>query len=394
MEVELVKRINIGLVVFPLNSDKYECGQFYINQFIRILSPLSDKVITITGNYRDANIPNNVSIYSVKAPMLSTSNEHILKKIYMFLLAQMTISLKLVEMRKDIDVVIFFFSNGSLILPPILAKLLGKKIIVATTGSFSESIKVLYRQDPFMIFYRIMKAIEYLNYELATIITVGSDKMIDELKINKYKNKTHSKKVTSSIDSSNFSIKRKFSQRDNIFGYVGRLSKEKGVIELCKAIPLIISKRNDVKFIIVGDGPLMGDAKRIIQENGCLDKVVFTGWIPNKLVPNYFNLMKFHILPSFTEALGGSNIEAISCGAISIVNNVGGLPDIVVDNETGFVLESNSPEIIAEKINTILEFPLDKLESIQKKGKFFVDNNFSYSSVLKEWQKVFAAISE
>lgn len=386
-------QFNIGLIVFPLKSDKYECGQFYLSQFLEILSPVSDKITVITGNYCPKDTARNVIISSVNAPNICSFNEPMFSKVYRLLLAQFTISSKLIEARKNIDIIILFFSNGFLIFPSILARLLGKKIIVATTGSFSKSTKALYKSNSGWFFYKIINLIERLNFELASIITVGSNNMINDLKINRYDEKIRSKMITSYIDDNIFTIKRNMSQRENIIGYVGRICAEKGIIELTKAIPLIVSQRNDIKFMIIGDGPLMDDVHEIIKENNCSDRVIFTGWIPYRLVPDYFNLMKFHILPSFTEALGGSNIEAMACGAISIVSNVGGLLDIVIDNKTGFVLEGNSSELIAKKINQILDCPKDELESIQIKAKEFINENFTHNKVTRNWQDILNSLS-
>lgn len=79
-----------------------------------------------------------------------------------------------------------------------------------------------------------------------------------------------------------------------------------------------MSKTDDVEFLIVGDGPLMSEMKKELQNAGCIGKVRFVGLVSHEKIPDYLNKMKFHILPSHTEAFGGAAIEAMACGAISL----------------------------------------------------------------------------
>ena len=171
---------------------------------------------------------------------------------------------------------------------------------------------------------------------------------------------------------------------------MGRLSREKGVLELAKAIPLILAKKDDVKFLIVGDGPLMTDMKRELEEVGCIDKVEFVGWIPHEQIPDYLNKMKVHILPSYIEAFGGAGLEAMACGTISITNSVGGIPDIITDGETGFLLKDNQPQTIADKVLEIWVHP--ELDEIQRNAEEFVEKTFSYEKAMERCKKVFCEL--
>lgn len=388
----MTKKPKIAFIVFPHKSSEYECGQLHVTQNLEILSPLCEKITVITGNYFPKKIPLNISIDVVKTPVINSLNESLLSILYRVVLSQFIISLKLIKLRNEVDAIMMFFSNGFLVLPPFLGWVLRKKIIVITTGSFSKCTKSEYKPPLGTILYLMVEFIERFNFSLASIITVASDKIIDDLQIIKYKHKILSNKQTFYLNKDIFKIQRNFSERENIIGFAGRLVAEKGIIELSNAISIIVSKRNNIKFLIVGDGPLMNNMKKIIERNGCLDKVIFTGWLPNDMIPDYLNKMKFHILPSYSEGLGGSNIEASACGAISIVNNVGGLPDIVIDGKTGFVLENNSPQTIERKIEKILEFSLTDLELIQKNARQFVEETYSYENVVDSWREVFYRI--
>ena len=171
----------IGLVVFPLKSPDYECGQMYLTQMIRIIAPFSERVAVITRNYFPTDILQNVELIDVMAPNVKTNEESVTSKIYRLILAQFTISFKLIQMNKQLDTVILFFGNGYIFLPTLVAKIQKKKIIVVTTGSFSKSTKALYASLLGSLFYSLIWSIEQLNYRLADKITVGSDNMINSI---------------------------------------------------------------------------------------------------------------------------------------------------------------------------------------------------------------------
>lgn len=380
----------ICLLIFPLKDTEQECGQSYLTQYINILAPLAKEIIVITGGYYPPGIPDNVKIINVRAPTISGFHkESVVSKLHRLILAQFTLSLKLIQLRKKIDVVIIFMWIGSIFLPTLIARIQRKKIIVTVTGSVHHARKEMYDPPLKWIISPTTWLIERINYTLVDkIILGGAENMIEAMDINKYKKKIFAKVVSSYLDTERFSIKQGLVERESIIGYVGRLSPEKGVIEFAKAIPLMLSRRDDLRFLIVGDGHLMDEMKQELTEAGCLDKVIFEGWVPYESIPNYLNKMKIHVLPSYTEALGGSNLEAMACGAISIVSPAGGLPDVVIDGKTGFLLKDNSPQNIANKVEEVFGYSEAELEAIQRRANEFIKENFLYGSVMEKWRQV------
>ena len=372
---------SIGLLVFPLQNPDRECGQDSISSFASILLAVVKRVFVISGNVI-MDMPPEVSIVNVKTPVVKSGKEPILSGIHRFLLAQLTLSVKLVHLAKKLDTIILFISNGLLPLPVFMARILGKEIIVIVAGSGSQSTRAEYSAPLGWIFSLIIRLTEHFDYLLADKIVVYSKNMVKSMGVEKYKRKVVVEYGNDFyIDLERFDIKKGYRERGNIVGYVGRLSGEKGVIELAKAIPLILARKGDIRFSIVGDGPLMVDIKKELEKNGCLEKVHFAGWVPRDKVPDYLNEMKFHVLPSHTEALGGTNLEAMACGAISIVNSVGGMLDIVTDGETGFLLKDNQPQTIADKVAKVWNHP--RLEEIQKRARAFVEQNYTFERAVE-----------
>ena len=69
---------------------------------------------------------------------------------------------------------------------------------------------------------------------------------------------------------------------------------------------------------------------------------------------------------------------------------VGAIPDVIIDGKTGFIMENNSPECIAENVKRALDSP--DLEQIAKDGRRFVEENFSFERTVENWKEILQSI--
>jgi glycosyltransferase involved in cell wall biosynthesis len=348
---------NIGILTFPIS----EAGIIPLSYLIDIVYSLSNDTYLITGNdgYTFFKEDKRIHAYGIRHGRGRNVFTRILKYIYI----QLKISYKLAKITKNVDMWIFFIGGTSLLFPMLTAKLLRKDVVLAFAGSPIQTL--ISANDNLSKPVEILSTINYILSDRIGI-AIKSESLIRFCGLEKYRTKIVP--MGSYYLNTNLKIKKRLNERDNIIGYVGRLSEEKGVLEFARAIPFILSKKNDVRFLIVGDGRLMENMKNILEKAGCLDKVEFTGWVPHEKIPDYFNEMKFHIHPSHTEAFGGA-IEAMACGTIAIATPVGGLPDVITDGKTGFLLKDNQPQTIANKVLEICDHP--ELDEIQRNAKEF-----------------------
>lgn len=100
-------------------------------------------------------------------------------------------------------------------------------------------------------------------------------------------------------------------------------------------------------------------------------KVELTGWIPHDKLPDYLNMLKLVVLPSYTEGLPNIMLEAMACGTAVLATSVGGIPDVIKDGDTGFIMENNSPECVAE--NVIMVLNDSNLDRIVKNAKELIE---------------------
>jgi glycosyltransferase involved in cell wall biosynthesis len=143
-----------------------------------------------------------------------------------------------------------------------------------------------------------------------------------------------------------------------IIASIGRLEKSKDRLTLLRAISILRGNRllDDVRFVIVGDGPERAVLELAIHDLDVESLVLLLDSSTN--VDDIFNAAEFCILSSVRE--GGTlyvNLEAASLGKPHIATNVGGIPEFVVDHVTGLLVPPKSPEKLAEAIVFLINNP-------------------------------------
>jgi len=140
----------------------------------------------------------------------------------------------------------------------------------------------------------------------------------------------------------------------------------------------------------VGDGQLCDKIKKYLDENNLNDKIKLAGWIPHEELPDYLNELKLVVLPSYTEGLPNLMLEAMACDTPVLATPVGAIPDVIKDGETGFIMENNSPECIAENVMRALEH--SDLERIVGDARALVGREFTYEVAVERYRKILEGI--
>jgi glycosyltransferase involved in cell wall biosynthesis len=114
---------------------------------------------------------------------------------------------------------------------------------------------------------------------------------------------------------------------DKLIGTVGRLSKEKGLDDFLRVAKQIVGSRNDVKFVIVGDGPEKESLIKLRDDLGLGDQVTFHGYVRD--VSRVYATLDLFLLTSSSEGVPISLLEAAYFGKPCIATAVGGIPEIL-----------------------------------------------------------------
>jgi glycosyltransferase involved in cell wall biosynthesis len=374
------------IVAFPFKNPHEECGQSYLNQYIRLIAPNVKELSVICGNYHPQELFDNVTIYNIKAPIIDVySKESALSQLYRIVSGQLFLTIKLTQLRRTFDIYNIYMWTGAIFLPTLIAKLFQKRVWLTITGSPSKSSKMMYTSTVGRIIPNLIWLIEQTNNVLANkIFLSGGSNMMNEMGLGGYSKKVILNAYNFYLDFDKLKLEKSISKRQNIIGYIGRQSPEKGFMKFIECIKILSKKNCPLKYLIIGDGVQKEDAIKYLSQHNLTDQVDILGWVRYDEVAKYLNEIKIHVLASETEALGGTNLEAMACGAISLVNNVGGLPDTVIDKYNGFILEDNRPETIANKVLDVIYD--ENLELIQKNAREYVERTFSEQKVLEQWR--------
>ena len=369
-----IKKPNIGILTFPIS----EAGNTPLSNLVDILDSLSNDTYLITGNngYDFFKEDKRIHTYGMR----HVRGANVVTRIIGYIYTQLRISYKLAKVSGNVNLWIFFIGGDCLVFPMLTAKLLRKKVVIAFAGS---SIQTHLSSDDNL--FRPVEILSKINCTLSNRITLCSKNLIKDWNLEEYKNKI-SIAYEHFIDFDKFKIKKKLDERENLVGYIGRLSEEKGVLNFVKAIPLILKQRDDLEFLIGGDGQLRDKIEKYLDEENLNEKVKLAEWIPHDKLPDYLNELKLLVIPSYTESGPLIALEAMSCGTPILATFVGHIPNIVKDGETGFIMENNSPECIAENMMRALEHP--NLEGIVKSARQLVEKEFTYEAAVEKYRKI------
>lgn len=137
------------------------------------------------------------------------------------------------------------------------------------------------------------------------------------------------------------------------FLFLGKLCKAKGIYDLLDAVDTLVNKRNQkhLKFFIAGDGE-MGKVKNVISQKGLEMNVHLLGWLNHDQKLKWLSQTDTVILPSYIEALPMSIIEAMAAGKIIISSKIGGIPELVKE-ENGFLIVPGAIDDLCKHIQNV-----------------------------------------
>lgn len=133
-----------------------------------------------------------------------------------------------------------------------------------------------------------------------------------------------------------------------LIGCVGHFTPEKGQALLIRGFPEILKTHPDSRLAVVGEGSLREELERLIRELGLQGRAVMTGFVSDldSVLPG-FDLL---VHPSLAEGLGSVILQAMSRQVPICASRTGGIPEAVIDGETGFLFPPGSPEALVQSV--------------------------------------------
>ncbi len=167
---------------------------------------------------------------------------------------------------------------------------------------------------------------------------------------------------------------------------IGRLSPEKGHADLVEALRIVASRGRQITAVLAGDGPSMSDIAARVQAAGLADRIFLPGYVksPARLLEDA-DLM---VLPSHTEGLPNAALEALVMNVPVLATNVGGTPEVVVDDETGRLVPPRQPERLADGIVDFLD-RREEWRALAERGRRMVEERFDFHARTRKLEAIY-----
>ncbi len=175
-----------------------------------------------------------------------------------------------------------------------------------------------------------------------------------------------------------------------VVGTVANIRPEKGHQYLIEAAALVLKRRPEVTFVIVGRENTSGDLYRLeelAKRLGIRDKIIFTGYRQDAL--QIMNIFDVFVLPSIWEAFAIVLLEAMNLGKPIVATNVGGIPEAVNEAVNGFLVAPRQPNQLASRILDLLNNSALR-NQMGEAGREKIRDRFNIEHVVKEVEQVYA----
>ena len=181
----------------------------------------------------------------------------------------------------------------------------------------------------------------------------------------------------------NFPTKKK--QRRTVF-FAGRLSKEKGLLYLIQAAEMILAKHDDVKFLILGEGPEEARLRRMISQKKIGNTFHLLGFKKN--IYPYLKMADFLVLPSLAEGMPVIILEAFALGKSVIATDVGGIPEVIRSGFNGLLIHAKDVNALAQAMDALLKNP-QLASKMGQNGYTSAKSNHTFANQVKKYLSVY-----
>jgi len=187
---------------------------------------------------------------------------------------------------------------------------------------------------------------------------------------------------------------------DGVYGLVtvSRIVHNKGIDTVLHALKILDGRQIPFHYVIAGDGPERPSLEKLSVELGIDEKVWFAGCVTERDKLRLLQSADLYVMPSRVnlkeqhEGFGIAFLEAAACGIAAVGSNAGGIPDAVLDGKTGMLVESDSPEKLADALIFLYQNPLSRRE-MGRAGLERARNQFSPRAVAARFQREISRFS-
>lgn len=172
--------------------------------------------------------------------------------------------------------------------------------------------------------------------------------------------------------------------------FLGLIGERKGVFDLLKVLKRLIDDRYKVNLNIGGNGEIDRLTSEI-KELDLSENVRYMGWISEKEKDIVFRKTDIFVLPSYGEGMPMSILEAMTYGIPVISTCVGGIPELVSDGETGFLINPGDLDALYEKIKFLIRNTVSR-KKFGERGRLVIETNHNLDFTVQRIDRIYNSL--
>lgn len=181
------------------------------------------------------------------------------------------------------------------------------------------------------------------------------------------------------------------SDEDVVVGKIARLFHLKGHSDLIQAAAKVVQVHPNAKFLLIGDGILRDALTQQIRDAGLEDRFCFTGLVPPEDIPEYLGAMDLLVHTSYREGLARALPQSLIAGKPVISYAVDGAPEVVIDNETGFLVPAGDIGQLANRIEELVG-DKKKRDDLGGQGRALFTETFRHETMTTRLREIYQQI--
>jgi len=175
-----------------------------------------------------------------------------------------------------------------------------------------------------------------------------------------------------------------------VIGAVARLSKEKGLHYLLEAFAVVAGRHPQARLVLAGEGPERQRLERLASRLGLGERVQFLGEVPHEQVPEVLQQLDVFAMPSTYEGFGVAALEAEAMEVPVVASRIHGIPDVVVDGETGLLVPPRDRQALAAALECLASDG-DLRRRLGQAGRAFVAEHYSWEENTAQMEALYEA---
>jgi len=192
------------------------------------------------------------------------------------------------------------------------------------------------------------------------------------------------------VDLRRFRPRPREARSEVVIGAVARLSKEKGLRYLLEAFAVVTGHHPQARLVLAGEGPERQRLERLAARLGLGERVRFLGEVPHEQVPEVLQQLDIFAMPSTYEGFGVAALEAEAMELPVVASRIHGIPDVVLDGETGLLVPPRDGQALAAALERLASDG-DLRRRLGQAGRAFVAEHYSWEENTAQMEALYEA---